>query len=42
MSGDGSRRRLEMVRKEFDCDKKTSSVILSDSEAMINSLPGDN
>jgi hypothetical protein len=29
-----------MARKEFGCEKKTSCVIRSDSEAVINPLPG--
>jgi hypothetical protein len=29
-----------MARKELDCDKKTSSVISSYSETVINPLPG--
>jgi hypothetical protein len=30
----------EMARKEFDGDKKTSCVIWSYSETVINPLPG--
>jgi hypothetical protein len=30
----------EMVRKESDCEKNTSYVIWSDSETVINPLPG--